>query len=117
VAFELPLRAGEPPARPHGLAPEQRVVSDPERAADRPIDVAGGEVRGVRTLERADVVVVPAQHVRRPREQLEIVRTQASRRVGRRQPLIRVAPGRRGVGPPAPVEVVGCTRHARIIEL
>ena len=67
-------------------------------------------------LEAADVVVVAAEHVRRPREQLEILGApSAPRPIGGRQRLERVEPRAAGVGLTAPFELGQSARHGLII--
>ena len=79
------LRASEPATRPSRLASEQHVVADPERAAHSTRRIAGIEVRVMRPLQAAHVIVVAAEQVRRPCEQLQVLRPQRRRLIGARQ--------------------------------
>ena len=58
-------------------------MTDPERATDGARQLPGVEVGAMCPLEAADVVVVPAEHVGRSREQLKILRAE------RRGPIAR----------------------------
>ena len=76
-------RAGRP--RKRWLCPIHQVH---RTAAGSP---AGGQVRPVRALQRSDVLIVAAKHVRRPGQQLEILRLQRN---------VRICLGERRVGIP-----------------
>jgi hypothetical protein len=72
-------------------------VADPEGASHCAQCPAAIEVRPVSPLEAADVVIIAAEHVRRSREQLEILGDQRRRLLGRRQRFEGVEPRASGV--------------------
>ena len=63
-------------------------IQNAQRTARR--HVAGIEVGVMRALEGADVVVVAAEHVGRPRQQLEVLGAERRRAVGGGQRLVGV---------------------------
>jgi hypothetical protein len=65
----------------------------------------------MRALEGADVVIVAAEHVRRPGKQLEIFTTQARDLVGRSQRRVCVTPRPIGVAPAAAFEFRARSSH------
>src|SRR5205823_2745489 len=70
------LRPAEPSSGPAQLAALSEMNADPEGAADRAKRRPRIEMRPVGALERADVVLRVADHVRRGRKQLQILRPQ-----------------------------------------
>ena len=96
---EEPLPSSEPAARGADGTAGQEVEADPEGATDRAGRLPLLEVRSVRPLQDRDVLLVPREHERRDREQLEVVAVERGGRVGRDE---------RSVGPaprPEPVRV------------
>ena len=76
LPVEQPVAAAEPSARTGGFPAHEQVVPDPPGAARGAGDLAGIQVGVMGTLEAADVVVVAAEHVRRPGQELEVLRFQ-----------------------------------------
>ena len=76
LALEQPLAPSEPPTRGGGLPEEHEVVADPPRAACRAPRIARVAVCVICPLQRAPVLVVQPEHVRRARDQLEVIRRQ-----------------------------------------
>jgi hypothetical protein len=74
VVLELAACTTEPPSRMGAPTTKQQVVADPEPASRRAGNVAGREIQVIRTLEGGHVLVVPPDHVGRPRQQLEVLR-------------------------------------------
>jgi hypothetical protein len=64
-------------------------------------------------LETGDVVVVTADHVRRPRKQLEIVSRKRSRLIGARQRLERIYPRRHFIRSTSTLELIDRAHHRR----
>jgi hypothetical protein len=93
LALHQPLRAGEPSSRTLGFAAKEHVVADPKGAAHCTLHVRATEVRSVRALERRHVVIVTAEHVGRPCQQLEVIAAQGLQPVGSRQLVVRIRPG------------------------
>ena len=60
-------------------------MTDPERATGSARHLPGIEVGVMGPLQTAEVVVVAAKHVRRPREELEIHRAERRRLIRSRQ--------------------------------
>ena len=87
LPFEQPVSASEPAGRGGGLSSKQHVVTDPERAAHGRQSLAVVQVSMMGALESADVVVIAAKHVGRPRQQLEVRRSERLRLVGARERL------------------------------
>ena len=65
------------------------------------------EVPLVRALEPGDGVVVASEHEGRRREELEVRRVERLLRVRVHEAFVRLEPGSRRVGLPAPLELVG----------
>jgi hypothetical protein len=82
----------------------------PARAARSAQRLAGVEVQVVGTLQAAQIVRA-TQHVRRSRQQLEILRRKWDCMVGQRQQLEGVPPCPPRIGPAATSEGVGWVRH------
>ena len=76
LPVEQPVAAAEPAVRTGGLPAHEQVVPDPPGAARGAGNVAGIQVAVMGTLEAADVVVVATEHVRRPGQQLQVLRLQ-----------------------------------------
>ena len=76
LPVEQPVAAAEPTGRTGGLPAHEQVVPDPPGAARGAGDLAGIQVAVMGTLEAADVVVVATEHVRRPGQQLQVLRLQ-----------------------------------------
>src|SRR5215212_9100062 len=70
LAFEQSLRASEPSQGGTHLAAEKQVVADPEGAAHGARGVASLQVCVMGALQAAHVLVVAAEHVGRPRQEL-----------------------------------------------
>ena len=101
LGLQQPLGAAEPTRRAAHRAGEGQRHPDPERAANGAQGLAGVEVRLVRALEAAQEPVLQSDHVRRARQQLEIVGLQPDRLVGARQRVVRLPPGPPGVRGPS----------------
>jgi hypothetical protein len=74
LPVEQPIAAAEPAVRTGRLPAHEQVVPDPPGAARGAGDLTGIQMAVMRTFERPDVVVVATEHVRRPGQQLEVVR-------------------------------------------
>ena len=98
VINQQPLSTREPALRRPQLAPKQEVVADPPRAADRGRRITGTHMSGVRTLQRAHVVVIATEHVPRATDQFEVVRAQLPGIVGGHQQPVGVSPPTLRVG-------------------
>ena len=82
LAVDQPLRATEPSGRAGGLAAEQEVETHPAGAPRGGESSAGIQVSVMGSLEEAQVVVFPAEHVCRGREQLDVRRSKRGRLIG-----------------------------------
>ena len=116
-AFEKALPSGEPARRTSELASEQQIVADPPGAADRRRQRTSVEVKLVGTFERADVVVVLAQHVGGPAEQLQLRGRKRRSLVRGAQRVVSLCPRARAVGRPTSLDIVARVRHRVIIAL
>ena len=73
ILIEQPLGTPQPPARRPQLTLRGKMQSDPQSRPDASQGLTCGQVPVVGPLERADPLVVPAEHVRGQREPLEIL--------------------------------------------
>ena len=92
VALEQPLGASEPARRAGRVSAEEKIVADPEGTTGRTWGLAGPDVHVMRALESGEIIVVVADHVCRPREQLEILCSERLQLIGARQRLVRIQP-------------------------
>jgi hypothetical protein len=105
LTFEEALRAREPAGRGGRLPSKHQVPADPERAARGARRLAGVQMGAMSTLQAAHVLVVAAEHVGRPREQLDILRAQRGRLIDSRQNLVGIRPRTSGVTLTAPLDL------------
>src|SRR5207248_11428639 len=82
----------EPPARRADGAPKREIHPDPGRGAHGAQRLASLQVPAMRALEDRDRLVVSAEHQRRSRQQLEILRLERSVLVGTQEGLGGVEP-------------------------
>jgi hypothetical protein len=112
LVLEQPLAPGEPTARGSKLPAEEKAVTDPPRQPGRRPLVAPVEACAVRALEGSGVSLVVAEHVRRAREQLEVLWRQRYVAIGSlRRPVCLDPPAlREGL---APLLQLGGSAHRR----
>ena len=103
--LEHPLGAREPSRGARDLPAQHEVHADPEGAADRRQILAAVEVALMRTLQRAQLLLVAAQHVGDRREQLQVLRRQRRLAIGTRQRLVGLDPRTLHVQLPAAFEL------------
>jgi hypothetical protein len=106
----------EPPARERHLTLVHEAVPDPEASPRGHRQITGREVEAVRTHERRDVLLVPAEHVRRVAEALQVVGGERARGVHFGQPGMTLSPVALGAGTPGLVEQGVQIGHALIID-
>ena len=87
--------------------------AEPERAAHSTQPFALVQVTLMRPLQRIQLLVVAAEHVRDRREELEVIRRQRSRPIDTRQRLVGLHPRPLRVQVPAAFELTAC--HTSIV--
>jgi hypothetical protein len=107
LALQQPVGAAEPAGRRPDLPLEGEVDAEPDRASGRPRGVLAVEVRLMGALERPQGLVVEADHVRRGRQQLQIIGAERSRLVSLAQRGVRVGPVSRLICPAPPLQSTG----------
>ncbi len=105
LALQQSLAAGEPAGRAAHLSTEEQLEAEPERTADGAVALVAVQVSLVGAFEGPQVVVVPADQIRRHRQQLEIAWRQIGGLIGARQHL-------KGVGPFPPLVVLATAFEA-----
>ncbi len=93
LPVEQAVAAAEPAVRTGALPAKEQVVPDPPGAARGAGDLAGIQMAVMGTLEAADVLVVATEHVRRPGQQLQVLRLEEIVLVRPRQRFEGVQPG------------------------
>ena len=104
-SFQQALTAREPASCWCRLAAEEMAVADPPGAACCRGYVSSVEVCVERALERVCVLLVAAEHVRRPGQQLKILRRESLLLIAAHKQLERLAPSALRVGLTAPREL------------
>ena len=92
LALEQALQSSEPASGPADLATDREVHPEPEAGTHRAQLLSGVEQREVEALEHRQVLVVPADHRRGRREQLQVLGAERSGSVGTGQRFVRVLP-------------------------
>jgi hypothetical protein len=111
LPLEEPMGAPEPSGRARRLAAYSAERANPERAAHGAPRLAGVEVHLMRTLEKAQVLVVAAEQDCRRCEQLEVRRSQRRGLIREHERLVRLTPGPPSVGLTTAREAVGRFGH------
>jgi hypothetical protein len=107
----------KPSTRQRHLTLVHEAVPDPERRPSRRRQVTGRELEVVGTHERRDVLLVPAEHVRRVAEQLQVLGAERAHGVNLGQPGMALSPVAPGASTPRLVEQGVQIGHASIIDL
>jgi hypothetical protein len=107
---EQPLTTREPSGRGAGLATQEELEADPERAAGGARAIARVSIRPVSALQRALELPLASDQERRGPEPLEIPRAQGGLAIGQGQQRVGVFPRAAIVRSPAAIQVL--LRHA-----
>ena len=112
-AFQEPFGTGKPPGRASRLSFEHKTQTQPERAAGSVDTFAGVQIRMVGAIKCAQIIIVPADQIRRCRQQFEILNSQGCRAIGEQERMVGIGPGTLPTGLTAPFEFAEGVGNAR----
>ena len=114
LVFQQPLGARDPAGRRPHLATKEKAEAQPECATDGAPAFTGIQVRLMGTFKRLQIVVVPADQIRRHGQQLEILAAQSGCLIGCRERAVGIGPGPPLVALTAPFEFAAHARAAAV---
>jgi hypothetical protein len=114
LVLQQSLGTGEPPGRAARLSAKEKAHANPKRAAHSAHAFASVQMRVMCALERAQILFVATDQIRRQRQQLEILTDEGRGLIGARERIVGIRPLPLRVALPASLKVLTHVATVRI---